>query len=105
MHTGDSVSFACHIIVSTGWEYQWYKDDRGIVSGYNHTIGSVVTTDSGSYQCQVKRGKDFESEKSSALALRVEGQFLFTSYLHFSVCGLTLSQFWLCFLQSAHRLI
>lgn len=105
MHTEDSVSFICHINVSTGWEYQWYKDDRGIASEDNHTISSVTPSDSGLYKCQVKRGKAFESDKSPALELKVKGQFLFTSYLHISVRGMNLSQFWLCFLQSAHGLI
>ncbi len=57
MHTGDSVSFSCHINVSSGWEYLWYKD-LGLLpeSGNNHTITSVTTTNSGSYECQTKEG-------------------------------------------------
>lgn len=88
MHTEDSVSFFCHINVSSGWEYLWYKDDVPItVSGDNYNISSVVTKHSGSYKCRVEREGKFESDKSLALSLQVEGWFLFTSSLHFSICG------------------
>lgn len=88
MHTGDSVSFSCHINVSSGWEYLWYKD-LGLLpeSGNNHTITSVTTTNSGSYECQTKRGNAaFQSDKSQAVTLKIEGKFLLTSP-YFSVCA------------------
>ncbi|XP_032376618.1 sialoadhesin [Etheostoma spectabile] len=75
MHTGDSVSFSCHINVSSGWEYLWYKDSNPLaVSGNNHTISSVVRTNTGSYQCKVKRGRDtvFFSDQSQAVRLDIE---------------------------------
>ncbi|KAF1390447.1 hypothetical protein PFLUV_G00058140 [Perca fluviatilis] len=75
MHTGDSVSFSCHINVSSGWEYLWYKDgNQFAVSGNNHTISSVVRTNTGSYQCQVKRGRNtvFYSDQSQAVRLVIK---------------------------------
>ncbi|CAJ1085138.1 titin [Xyrichtys novacula] len=75
MHTGDSVSFSCHINVSTGWEYQWVRNNGGLPeSGKNHTITSVSTSDSGSYKCRVKRGKGavFESEYSAVREIQVD---------------------------------
>ncbi|XP_034732680.1 uncharacterized protein LOC117947653 [Etheostoma cragini] len=75
MHTGDSVSFSCHINVSSGWEYLWYKDGSPLaVSGNNHTISSVVRTNTGSYQCRVKRGSNtvFFSDQSQAVRLDIE---------------------------------
>uniref|UniRef100_A0A8C5D658 Titin-like n=1 Tax=Gouania willdenowi TaxID=441366 RepID=A0A8C5D658_GOUWI len=76
MHTGDSVSFSCHVNVSSGWQYLWFKDSEILTSeGNNHTtIGSVVTTSSGSYQCQVKRGTNdaYYSAQSQWMKLDVK---------------------------------
>ncbi|XP_030589104.1 hemicentin-1 [Archocentrus centrarchus] len=74
MHSEDSVSFNCHVNVSTGWEYLWYKDDRQLdSSGSDHNISSVVTTNSGSYTCKVKRGMHmvFYSDLSNNVKLKV----------------------------------
>ncbi|XP_061552397.1 titin-like [Phycodurus eques] len=76
MHTGDSVSYSCHVNASSGWEYVWYKDDTQLsVSGNNYTINSVRKTNSGSYKCQAIRGETtgiFKTEQSQPLRLRVE---------------------------------
>ncbi|XP_060931016.1 hemicentin-2-like isoform X2 [Limanda limanda] len=75
MHTSDSVSFSCHINVSSGWEYLWYKDGTPLPlkSGHNYNISSVVTKDTGSYTCQVKRGVDeiLQSKQSQAVKLDI----------------------------------
>ncbi|KAK2851437.1 hypothetical protein Q5P01_007713 [Channa striata] len=75
MHTEDSVLFTCHNNVSSGWKYVWYKDSVKLAqSGNEYNISSVVTTSSGLYTCQIKRGKDkvFQSDTSEALRLNVE---------------------------------
>ncbi|XP_044065660.1 basement membrane-specific heparan sulfate proteoglycan core protein isoform X2 [Siniperca chuatsi] len=75
MHTGDSVSFSCHINVSFGWEYLWYKDGSTLpVSGNNHTITSVARSDTGSYKCQAKRGRNtvFHSDQSQDVTLDIK---------------------------------
>ncbi|KAM8862513.1 basement membrane-specific heparan sulfate proteoglycan core protein [Spinachia spinachia] len=75
MHTGDPVSFSCHINVSSGWEHLWFKDGQSLTaSGNNHTIEAVETKHTGSYQCQAKRGKDghFSSDRSPAVRLDVK---------------------------------
>lgn len=109
MHTEDSVSFSCHINISSGWEYLWYKGENQLtVSGNNHTIKSVVTSDSGSYRCQAKRGKDtvFKSDQSQGVKLIIEGTFFFTSLLTFFLYVHVLNVTTLIvFLQSAHRLM
>ncbi|XP_056240199.1 titin isoform X1 [Seriola aureovittata] len=74
MHTEDSVSFSCHINVSSGWEYLWYKDGTPLAESENsHNISSVVTANTGSYSCQVKRGTNevFQSDQSQAVRLNV----------------------------------
>uniref|UniRef100_UPI0037E79CD5 Fc receptor-like protein 5 isoform X2 n=1 Tax=Semicossyphus pulcher TaxID=241346 RepID=UPI0037E79CD5 len=73
MHTGDSVSFGCHINISSGWEYLVLKDSVIVHSGNNHTITSVATKHTGSYECQAKRGRGtvFESLLSQAVKLNV----------------------------------
>ncbi|XP_073326373.1 hemicentin-1 [Pagrus major] len=75
MHTGDSVTFSCHINVSTGWKYLWFKDDSPLAeSGENHNITSVLTKNTGSYKCQTKRGSSavFHSSHSQAVKLDVK---------------------------------
>ncbi|XP_051914558.1 titin isoform X3 [Hippocampus zosterae] len=76
MHSGDSVSYSCHINQSSGWEYVWYQDDtRLTVSGNNYTIPSVDKTNTGSYKCEAVRGRTtsiFKTEQSQALRLQVE---------------------------------
>ncbi|XP_070766286.1 uncharacterized protein [Enoplosus armatus] len=75
MYTGDSVSFSCHINVSSGWEYLWYKDDSPRpIFGKNHSITSVASSDTGSYNCQAKRGRTavFHSDKSQAVSLYIK---------------------------------
>lgn len=83
MYTGDSVSFSCHINVSSGWEFLWYKDGTQLSqSGNNHNISVAVIRNSGSYSCQTQRGKNvFLSPQSQAVKLDVKGKFI-----HFSVC-------------------
>uniref|UniRef100_A0A3Q2NZ73 Hemicentin-1-like n=1 Tax=Fundulus heteroclitus TaxID=8078 RepID=A0A3Q2NZ73_FUNHE len=75
MHTGDQISFACHINVSSGWKYQWYKDKNSpLSSGIFHNISSAKTSDTGDYRCKVSRGEEpkiFESE-SQAVKLTIE---------------------------------
>nr|XP_019951972.1 PREDICTED: immunoglobulin superfamily member 1-like [Paralichthys olivaceus] len=75
MHTGDSVSFSCHINVSSGWKYLWYKDGSpSSESGNNYSISSVMMKNAGSYTCQVKRGVDviFQSNESPAVKLKIQ---------------------------------
>ncbi|KAE8293501.1 hypothetical protein D5F01_LYC08613 [Larimichthys crocea] len=76
LHTGDSVTFSCHINVSTGWEYLWYKDGVKLdESGNNHTIPSVLTKDTGKYKCQTKRGRNtltLNSEVTEAVNLNIK---------------------------------
>ncbi|GLD46134.1 titin-like isoform X2 [Lates japonicus] len=75
MFPEESVSFSCHIIVSSGWVYQWYKDGAQLSqSGNSHNISLVGTKDTGSYTCQVKRGGDmvFKSDHSQAVRFKVE---------------------------------
>ncbi|XP_027882082.1 carcinoembryonic antigen-related cell adhesion molecule 5 isoform X2 [Xiphophorus couchianus] len=56
MHTSDLISFTCHVNVSSGWKYIWYKDNKRLKSsGTIHQIDSAKTSDSGSYRCQVER--------------------------------------------------
>uniref|UniRef100_A0A3B3XJ79 Ig-like domain-containing protein n=1 Tax=Poecilia mexicana TaxID=48701 RepID=A0A3B3XJ79_9TELE len=56
MHTGDRISFTCHVNVSSGWKYVWYKDSNPLKSSEDfHQIASAKTSDSGSYKCRVER--------------------------------------------------
>ncbi|XP_072223487.1 basement membrane-specific heparan sulfate proteoglycan core protein isoform X2 [Leuresthes tenuis] len=77
MHTGDSVSFSCGSNVSTGWDYVWFKNDHQLVtSGNNHSISSALTTDSGLYKCQAKRGEHtvLTSNQSKSVDLKISAR-------------------------------
>lgn len=76
LYSDESVSFNCHINVSSGWTYQFVLPDGRVLdySGSKHNITSVTTRDSGSYNCKVKRGKVFDSDNK--VKLNVEGTFL-----------------------------
>lgn len=79
MHTEDSVSFLCHINISTGWEFLWYKDGSPLtVPGNNLTISSVLVKNAGLYKCQTRRGTSliFSSDPSPTINLSVEGKLL-----------------------------
>lgn len=71
------MSFNCHVNVSSGWTYQWYKDGKKLdLSGNNYNITSVTTKDSGLYKCTVSRGteKKVFSSDSKTVELNVEGK-------------------------------
>ncbi|XP_076734865.1 cell adhesion molecule CEACAM5 isoform X2 [Maylandia zebra] len=75
MHSEDSVSLNCHVNVSSGWTYLWYKDGSKLdLSGSKYNITSVATKDSGSYKCKVSRGTErvFYSSYSNKIKLNVE---------------------------------
>ncbi|XP_076597526.1 hemicentin-1 [Chaetodon auriga] len=71
MFSGESVSFSCHINVSSGWKYLWYRDDNFLNSGNTYTIKPIETTDQGSYKCIAKRGED---DFSTSKDIRLEVQ-------------------------------
>ncbi|XP_031698576.1 hemicentin-1-like [Anarrhichthys ocellatus] len=76
MFPGESVAFSCHVNVSFGWKYMWYKDGgQSIASGNNYSLNSVETTNRGSYACRAERGSDpsFLTDSSQAIRLEVEG--------------------------------
>lgn len=97
MHTSDYISFICDVNVSSGWEYQWYKDGSDLKTNERvYKIPSAKTSHSGSYQCQVKRGKKtvFKSDKSRAVNLKIAGEFYSLVFTH-CVLKQVISQLWL----------
>lgn len=81
MYPGEQVSFSCHINVSSGWEYEWYKD--GIKRSESESTLSLdlsEATDSGSYSCRAKRGSrpDFITDSTPSIRLDVKGELLLT---------------------------
>ncbi|XP_070825108.1 cell adhesion molecule CEACAM5 [Chaetodon trifascialis] len=72
MFSGESVSFSCHINVSSGWEYRWYRDGNFLNSGNTYTISPIGTADQGSYECEAKRGENDFSKTSTAIHLEVQ---------------------------------
>uniref|UniRef100_A0A3Q1FKB8 Titin-like n=1 Tax=Acanthochromis polyacanthus TaxID=80966 RepID=A0A3Q1FKB8_9TELE len=66
MHTEDEVSFSCHINVSSGWEFLWFKDGNKLhISELSHSIGSVTRANAGLYKCEARRGTEMVFNKTS----------------------------------------
>uniref|UniRef100_UPI003AAC607B cell adhesion molecule CEACAM5-like n=1 Tax=Centroberyx gerrardi TaxID=166262 RepID=UPI003AAC607B len=75
MYIKESLSFRCEVNVSSGWEYLWFHDSKQLpMSGNYHDINSAVKPNSGSYQCQAKRGqnKAFQTDLSQPLNLHIQ---------------------------------
>ncbi|XP_053280695.1 titin isoform X2 [Pleuronectes platessa] len=74
MFPGESVSFSCHINVSSGWEFFYNNLKRLSHAGIKYSINSTRPSDKGSYTCQVKRGRNqvFFSNPSQAILLDVK---------------------------------
>lgn len=78
-YTSDSVTFSCGVNLSSGWKYQWYKDNSPISSDQNYTIASLQTSHTGKYTCQAKRGTGknvFLTEFSRTVKIEVHGMVL-----------------------------
>uniref|UniRef100_A0A665U525 Ig-like domain-containing protein n=1 Tax=Echeneis naucrates TaxID=173247 RepID=A0A665U525_ECHNA len=78
MFPGESVSFSCHINVSSGWEYVWHKGGSVLgISENKYLVNSVGKGNSGLYTCKAKRGTTqvFFTD-SSQVNLEVKGKFL-----------------------------
>lgn len=75
IYTEDLISFSCHVNISSGWKFQWFKENLPLAeSASNHTVTSVVTGNSGLYKCKVKRGSSILFESVSPWAkLDVKG--------------------------------
>lgn len=80
MFLGESVNFSCHINVSSGWNYEWYKDDTFLSESSNiYSKSAVEITDDGQYKCRAKRSNNqpFVTDFSQDIDLEVQGKFLF----------------------------
>ena len=77
MYIGESVSLGCKVDVSSGWEYQWYKDETPLSDSSNsYNISSATSSDSGIYKCIAKRGTTtaFNTDYSDTLTLQISGE-------------------------------
>lgn len=80
MYPGEFVTFSCHINVSTGWSFEWKKDDV-VISESSNTASKtpVKDADDGSYRCRAMRGTNptFFTDSSQVMDLDVQSKFLF----------------------------
>ncbi|XP_034028369.1 carcinoembryonic antigen-related cell adhesion molecule 5 isoform X2 [Thalassophryne amazonica] len=75
MFPDESVSLRCHVNVSSGWEYSWFKDGQQLAINKDALIiHSLRKTNSGSYKCQAKRGQNqvFLTAFSQTAGLEIE---------------------------------
>uniref|UniRef100_A0A8C6TBT6 Ig-like domain-containing protein n=2 Tax=Neogobius melanostomus TaxID=47308 RepID=A0A8C6TBT6_9GOBI len=64
----EPLSLQCHINISNGWEFVWYKNNEKLTFNQNKYEVTPDTAHSGSYTCEATRGKDpkFTSDLSQA---------------------------------------
>lgn len=63
----EPLSLQCHINISNGWEFVWYKNNKQLQFNQDkYEVTSPDATHSGSYTCEVRRGKSriFSSDRS-----------------------------------------
>uniref|UniRef100_A0A665U5H1 Ig-like domain-containing protein n=1 Tax=Echeneis naucrates TaxID=173247 RepID=A0A665U5H1_ECHNA len=83
LYAGESVSLNCKVPVSSGWEYQWYKDEENISSNSNFIIHNASSSDNGIYKCRANRDKSiYKTEMSDervfhGLKVSVYGEIFF----------------------------
>ncbi|XP_029361564.1 titin [Echeneis naucrates] len=72
LYAGESVSLNCKVPVSSGWEYQWYKDEENISSNSNFIIHNASSSDNGIYKCRANRDKSiYKTEMSDERVLQI----------------------------------
>ncbi|XP_010764984.1 carcinoembryonic antigen-related cell adhesion molecule 5 [Notothenia coriiceps] len=64
MYVGETVNFTCKVIVSSGWEYQWYRN--GVKTTTGETI-SIPLSLSNQYWCMAYRGDTTQTEFSDKM--------------------------------------
>ncbi|XP_051735700.1 hemicentin-1-like isoform X5 [Ctenopharyngodon idella] len=68
-YTEEEVQLGCNM-PGDGWEYDWYKDSKKLITDPTFTISSASLSNTGVYQCKAKRG-DF-SVDSETLQVQVK---------------------------------
>lgn len=74
MYARETTKFTCNVDVSSGWEYQWYKDGYDL-NETNKTINIPIGPSAGGkYSCQATRGKTTSTEISEEIQQVVVGR-------------------------------
>ncbi|XP_072306345.1 hemicentin-1 [Eucyclogobius newberryi] len=69
----EPMSFHCHINVSNGWEFVWYKNKEPLQSKQvTYKVPSPAATQSGSYTCKARRGRTHSFSTNLSQAKEVE---------------------------------
>ncbi|XP_048033620.1 titin-like isoform X6 [Megalobrama amblycephala] len=68
-YTEEEVQLGCNM-PGDGWEYDWYKDSKTLITNPTFTISSASLSNTGVYHCKAKRG-DF-SVDSETLQVQVK---------------------------------
>ncbi|XP_034733608.1 carcinoembryonic antigen-related cell adhesion molecule 6-like [Etheostoma cragini] len=71
MYVGETVNFTCKVHVSSGWEYQWYKDGQKL-SDTSETISlHLGLAHQGEYWCKATRGEKTSTDISAKIQLNI----------------------------------
>lgn len=82
MYVGETVTFTCSVLVSSGWQYHWYKDGAPLPSLTGSTISLLLgQSDGGRFSCEARRNQSTVTSRSSEINLVVHGGFQPNDYL------------------------
>uniref|UniRef100_A0A3P8UF19 Ig-like domain-containing protein n=1 Tax=Cynoglossus semilaevis TaxID=244447 RepID=A0A3P8UF19_CYNSE len=72
MYVGETVTFTCSVLVSSGWQYHWYKDGAPLPSLTGSTISLLLgQSDGGRFSCEARRNQSTVTSRSSEINLVV----------------------------------
>lgn len=76
VYTGESVIFECKVEISSGWEYQWFKNGSPILNHGGHfSVQNATVMDIGKYTCKATRDKTkYDTKNSDERPLHVNGE-------------------------------
>uniref|UniRef100_A0A3Q3F0I9 Titin-like n=1 Tax=Labrus bergylta TaxID=56723 RepID=A0A3Q3F0I9_9LABR len=74
MYVGETVNFTCIVDVSSGWEYQWYKDGGDLPATSKSNAIRLDRSNAGKYSCMATRGKSMSTDVSEEMQLDVLGK-------------------------------
>lgn len=75
MYVGEIVNFTCHIDISSGWTYKWYKKDKELGTTSSTISFPLGLSDGGDYLCKAFRG-GLTTESSDKIHQDVIGKLI-----------------------------
>lgn len=68
------MNFECTVDVSTGWKYEWYKDERQLSYTTSTISIQLGASDGGKYSCKATRSEGTSTVRSEDVPVNVHGR-------------------------------